>query len=458
MADSDAPNVSKMVPYSYNAKARMKELAGRGEDEQTDLWNECVGMYIVREGDLLTPTHFAGYACDPEFRGNGHKQLTMPACVEGFSALAEKVFYGDPDKEERVANAMMGLSKFHHGDGIYGRESTMRAASKMPGARWAQLYSSGEPDFQRVQVTATSLFTTQSKNERNHKMEAMFKTKARNRLKSLTTDHLLYVCANKRLARKCGSVLFQQPYMQWLEAPAGTETAVPMVRDADTNLLTIKAGFAPKRKAERADGFRTMFKPIGGSYTNVMVEGLVVKKLKTADGTPAVAKFVSDDAYGPDLFVGVGDDLIRQHDTVLVPISQFEFSEEDITNKFGGNKDFLLQGHVTSVQKVTLNIKFVGDSHVSPYPKEGFGQYVMRRQLKAIECSYYGTILMEEWNLNVITKNGWMEGDLLDFAMSSYWLDAALPTTSASCYLLKATGNAVLQVSVWLHAYVYVYA
>ena len=265
-------------------------------------------------------------------------------------ASSEKIFYGDPDKEERVANAMMGLSKFHHGDGIYGRESTMRAASKMPGARWAQLYSAAEPDFQRVQVVATSLFTTQSKNERNHKMEAMFKTKARNRLKSLTTDHLLYVCANKRLARKNGSVLFQQPYMQWLEAPAGTETAVPMVRDADTNELTIKASFAPKRKAERADGYRTMFKAIGGSYTNAMV----VKKLKTADGTPADAKFVSDDAYGPDLFVGVAGDLIRQHDTVLVPISQFEFSEADIINKFGGNKDFLLQGHVASVQKVTL--------------------------------------------------------------------------------------------------------
>jgi hypothetical protein len=34
------------------------------------------------------------------------------------------------------------------------------------------------------------------------------------------------------------------------------------------------------------------------------------------------------------------------------------------------------------MQKVTLNIKFVGDSHVSPYPKGGLGQYVMRRQLK----------------------------------------------------------------------------
>jgi hypothetical protein len=156
---------------------------------------------------------------------------------------------------------MMGLSKFQHGDGVYGRESTMSAASKIPGHRWAQLYSAGEPDFQRVQVTATSLFTTQSKNERNHKIEAVTKTKARNNLKSVTTDHLLFVCANRRLALVNGLVMYQQPYMQWLEAPAGTETAVPVVRAANTNELTIKAGCAPKRK-ERANGFRTMSKAI----------------------------------------------------------------------------------------------------------------------------------------------------------------------------------------------------
>jgi hypothetical protein len=97
MADSDAPNVSKMVPYSYNAKARMQEIADRGDDEHTDLWNDCVSMhkYIIREKDLLHTFHYAGYAVDPEFRGNGHKQLTTPACVEGFNALAEKIFDGD---------------------------------------------------------------------------------------------------------------------------------------------------------------------------------------------------------------------------------------------------------------------------------------------------------------------------------------------------------------------------
>jgi hypothetical protein len=62
----------------------------------------------------------------------------------------------------------------------------------------------------------------------------------------------------------------------------------------------------------------------------------------------------------------------------------------------GGDQDVLLRGAVNSVQKVQLNIKFDGDSHVSPYLKEGFGQCVMRRQLKANDCSYYGIILTEE--------------------------------------------------------------
>ena len=57
---------------------------------------------------------------------------------EALKALAEKVFDGDV---ERVTNAVMGLSKFQHGDGVYGRESTMSAASKMLGHRWAQLPS-----------------------------------------------------------------------------------------------------------------------------------------------------------------------------------------------------------------------------------------------------------------------------------------------------------------------------
>ena len=109
--------------------------------------------------------------------------------------------------------------------------------------------------------------------------------------------------------------------------------------------------------------------------------------------------------------------------------------------------NYLLRGVVTFVAKDTVNIRFDGDQHVSPYPKEGFGQFVKRRQLKAVTNTYYGTLLIEEWNLNVITRNGWMEGDLLDFAMSRYYMDNTKSSISASVYLLKASGNLEVRVS-----------
>ena len=70
-----------------------------------------------------------------------------------------------------------------------------------------------------------------------------------------------------------------------------------------------------------------------------------------------------------------------------------------------------------------------------------------RRQLEAKTKTYYGTILLEEWNLNVITRNGWMEGDLLNFAMSEFYNNNTMPSISTSVYLLKASGNQQLQVT-----------
>ena len=103
---------------------------------------------------------------------------------------------------------------------------------------------------------------------------------------------------------------------------------------------------------------------------------------------------------------------------------------------------------VTHAAKNTLNIRFDGDTHVSPYPKEGFGQFVKRRQKKATTTAYYDEILIEEWNLNIITNNGWMEGDCLNFAFSEFFLDQRLPSVSASVYLLQSGGNIELQVSI----------
>ena len=80
---------------------------------------------------------------------------------------------------------------------------------------------------------------------------------------------------------------------------------------------------------------------------------------------------------------GIADDDIRKGGTITVPISQFSFTPRQIRDKFGGDVNFLLRGTVSPVRKEEINIKFDGDQHVSPYPKEGFGQFVKRRQKKA---------------------------------------------------------------------------
>jgi hypothetical protein len=42
----------------------------------------------------------------------------MPQCMIAFNELCEKIF---PDDAVRQTNAVMGLSAFQHGDGLYGR-------------------------------------------------------------------------------------------------------------------------------------------------------------------------------------------------------------------------------------------------------------------------------------------------------------------------------------------------
>jgi hypothetical protein len=112
---------------------------------------------------------------------------------------------------------------------------------------------------------------------------------------------------------------------------------------------------------------------IGQSY----VHALVVKELKSAGGTPRTTAATSAIGQCRD---GIADDGIRKDDTVIVSISQFSFTPKQIRDKFGGDVNFLLRGAVTRVMKTDINIKFDGDQYISPYPKDGFGQFVKRRQ------------------------------------------------------------------------------
>ena len=80
IADSNVPNVSKMVPGSANVKAGVQEIIfalSQRPDElcgKAALWQSCYEHYVTREEDLLQNVHYVGYICDPEFLH--HKQLT----------------------------------------------------------------------------------------------------------------------------------------------------------------------------------------------------------------------------------------------------------------------------------------------------------------------------------------------------------------------------------------------
>jgi len=138
--------------------------------------------------------------------------------------------------------------------------------------------------------------------------------------------------------------------MQWLEVDPGSDTDVS---------ITKRVGDFEEKKAKQG-GFRSLFKPVGGSYS-AGLSGQSVKKLKKEDGTAAVLSST----------MGIEDVSIVKNDTVLCPVSQFAFTEADIKNRYGGDASFLLTGIVTNVTESTINIKFEGDTHVSPYPIEG---------------------------------------------------------------------------------------
>jgi hypothetical protein len=175
-------------------------------------------------------------------------------------------------------------------------------------------------------------------------MEAMCKTMKRNRLKSETVNKVVFICANMRLQQKNQAILYQEEHLQWFEAPAGADDGI--TADCNKSLIAKKVDSAEKKKEAT---FRDCFKPIGVAYT----KGLVIKKLKSADGTP-----MSMDTQG------VADKKINKNDTVIVPISQFAFTEKQIETRFGGDLNYLLRGVVTYVAKDTINIRFDGDQHV----------------------------------------------------------------------------------------------
>jgi hypothetical protein len=284
------------------------------------------------------------------------------------------------------------------------------------------MYCSTLPAFQKVQMVALSLFGSQSESERKHKDLNEIKTKARNRLGADTLDKLVYayVYANKELETAIEASSYSEPFLQWNSdnvSQSGDESGVAV----DLTATPAKDGLKP-----RSFGF--LFKPIGRAWKSSVSTS---KRTKGPDGSPAAPGH------------GVDDDAIKKFDTIVIPIEQFSFSAAEIAKRFGGDADASMRGVVTHTTTNTIRIKFDGDTCVSPYPKQGYGEYVVVRSYRARHASFIdlgfgsdGKLALSEFHINEIMFHDYLEGDLLNVAMAKYFPAVDTLATVVSCYFV----------------------
>ena len=160
-----------------------------------------------------------------------------------------------------------------------------------------------------------------------------------------------------------------------------SDAAPILKRPFETALDLTRQPFASSRQAGVPDSVR---------IRSARRSGLVVKKIKLADGS-AISTAGAPEADA----IGISDDLIMKYDTMMVPVSQFEFTDAEIDDKFDSDPDYILKGYISSVTKNDIRIKFDGDTHVSSYPRQGFGQFVRRLQYRdlttkvSLECTKF---------------------------------------------------------------------
>jgi hypothetical protein len=208
---------------SSHVKARMQDVIDREDnDARKLLWKTVLELYEKREVDVLYPIHFAAYAVDPEH--HAHHQLTIPQCMAGFSEICEKFFPGDT---ARQANAIIGLSAFLHGDGVFGRDAAKAAAIMMPVYRWLQIDVCHPASRFSIRAGQTCFslhlavpHRAQSQDGGCDEDESAQPPEVRDRRH---VDLRLLVCSNARMKDKKCKVEYAEPYMQWLQAPADAE-------------------------------------------------------------------------------------------------------------------------------------------------------------------------------------------------------------------------------------------
>jgi hypothetical protein len=148
---------------------------------------------------LHSPLHGAGYCLDPEF--NTHNHSSCPEALADLFAMCDRV-HG----QGTAASAMrrrIGIVCTKARTGILQGESTWTNAADMPPEEWYECYvKPWHPVLAQVGMCVLSQVISASSCERNWSGHWHIHSKVCNKLLPKTTEKLVYVYSNRKLASK----------------------------------------------------------------------------------------------------------------------------------------------------------------------------------------------------------------------------------------------------------------
>lgn len=188
--------------------------------------------------------------------------------------------------------------------------------------------------------------------------------------------------------------------------------------------------------------------PIGSAWkpatatTATVKDSKPLKKLKGDGGKPKLS--------------------LARHDTMIVPISEFEFTQSQIDLRFGGDSDATVRAVVRRFTIDEIGLKFDGDEVISHYGLEQAQDFVQHRVSRSFspesEVYTFGDIQIMEKHANEIAANDWAEGDVINLELGMCMDEAIaaekhldLNVALLSTYALVSEGNAELMASLTQH-------
>ncbi|KAK4253734.1 hypothetical protein QN277_010373 [Acacia crassicarpa] len=195
VVDSDAkPTMGFIYEEIDRAKERIAHAFNNVERGYLPLWDVIDDRW---DKQLHRPLHAAGYYLNPQLHYKSSFKVDIKVKRGLYDCMDRMV--GDIEEMNKIDTQ---LEDFKYQRKFFGRAIAKKAINTKAPAEWWESYGFEHPELQQFAIRVLGLTCSASGCERNWSAFEMVHTKRRNRLKQKTTNDVVFVMANSRLAKK----------------------------------------------------------------------------------------------------------------------------------------------------------------------------------------------------------------------------------------------------------------